>query len=78
MLDPRLVEAISEEFDIPVKEVNAESSGQTIADWDSVGHLRLILRLEQTFHLRFPTSEIPKLVSAGLIQDALDRLQNGA
>ena len=73
MLDPRLIEAISEEFDVPPEQVTPDSSSQTIEDWDSVGHLRLILHLEQTFQVRFPTSEIPKLVSAGLIQAELDR-----
>ncbi|MFL6451860.1 MAG: acyl carrier protein [Bryobacteraceae bacterium] len=75
MLDPRLVQAISDEFGVAREDVNPDSSSKTIADWDSVGHLRLILNLEQSFQLRFPTAEIPKLVSAQLIQEEINRLR---
>ena len=78
MLDPRLVNAISEVFDISSEDVKPESGSQTVAEWDSVGHLRLILYLEEVFQLRFPAAHIPKLVSAALIQNELNRLQGGA
>lgn len=74
MLDPRLVEAISEEFGLPADAVLPESSRDTIDEWDSVGHLKLVLRVESAFRVRFPTAEIPKLISAARIQDALNRL----
>ena len=76
MLDPRLIQAIADEFGVAPEEINAGSSSQTISEWDSVGHLRLILLLEQTFGLRFPTADIPTLVTAGQIQEALDRMRN--
>ncbi len=78
MLDPRLVGAISEVFGISKEEVAPESSHDTIEEWDSVGHLKLILRVEEIFRLRFPTAEIPKLVSVAQIQESLSRLQDSA
>ena len=78
MLDPRLVNAISEVFDIPSEDVRPESSSDTVGEWDSVGHLKLILQVEETFQIRFPASDIPKLVSAGLIQEELNRLQGAS
>ena len=78
MLDPRLVNAISEVFDIPSEQVRPESSSETLVEWDSVGHLKLILHLEETFQVRFPALDIPKLVSAGVIQEHLNRLQGGS
>jgi len=75
MLDPRLAEAMSDVFGIPSEEVTPDSSSDTIADWDSVGHLKLILHLEDQFKVRFPTSEIPNLSSAQKIQKTLDELK---
>ncbi|MBV8831324.1 MAG: acyl carrier protein [Acidobacteriaceae bacterium] len=74
MLDPRLVALISDVFGIPEEDVTPESSSESIPDWDSVGHLRLVMRLEESFGLRFPTADIPKLVSAAQIQERLNRL----
>jgi acyl carrier protein len=73
MLDPRLVEAISDVFGIPLDEVTAESSRETIADWDSVGHLKLILHLEESCHVRFAATDIPEMISVARIQEVLSR-----
>ena len=74
MLDARLVEVISRVFDIPEQQVTPDLSFDTIAAWDSVNHLKIILGLEEAFRLRFTTAEIPNLMSAGRIQEALNRL----
>ena len=74
MLDARLVEVVSRVFDIPDEQVTPALSSDTIEAWDSVNHLKLILSIEKAFCLRFPTAEIPNLVSVGRIQDALNRL----
>ncbi len=72
MLDARLVEAISEVFGLPRDEVNPKSGRDTIVGWDSIGHLKLILHVEEVFRLRFPAAQIPGLVSAAEIQKALN------
>jgi acyl carrier protein len=74
MLDVQLVEVISRVLDIPEQQVTPDLSFDTIAAWDSVNHLKLILGLEEAFRLRFSTAEIPNLVSVGRIQEALSRL----
>jgi acyl carrier protein len=74
MLDPRLVEAVARNFGINPGEVSPETNADTLTAWDSVGHLKLILDLEESFAVRFPAPEIPGLTSIGRIQQALDRL----
>lgn len=74
MLDPRLVEAISDVFGVPPDDVTPESSRDTIAEWDSVGHLKLILQLEESCKVRFPATDIPEMISVGRIQDVLARI----
>ena len=75
MLDPRLIEAISEVFSLPQDAVSSQSGRDTIPGWDSIGHLKLVLRLEEVFCLRFPAAQIPSLLSAGEIQEALNRIK---
>ncbi len=73
MLDERLVEAVAQVFGLSGDEVKPESSRENVAEWDSVGHLRLILSVEEAFGVRFPMAEIPKLTSVASIQAAVER-----
>lgn len=56
---------------IEKKSVVAETSSENTAAWDSVGHLNLILDVEETFGVHFSSEEIPLLTSVGRLQEAL-------
>jgi acyl carrier protein len=73
MLDARVSAAIADVFGVAEAEVTSQSSPSTIPDWDSIGHFKLILHLEEVFGLRFPANEIGSLTTAGKIQEALTR-----
>ena len=60
----------SDVFEIPVSEIQPESSPDTVATWDSLHHLNLVLALEQEFAIQFTPEEIEQLLSIELI-DAL-------
>jgi acyl carrier protein len=75
MLDDRIVKVVSRVFGVPEGQVTPAWNRETIQDWDSVNHLKLILGLEEEFRLRFPTSEIPNLVSVERIQESVSRLE---
>ncbi len=71
MLDPRVAAAIAEGLGVTAAEITAQSAAGDLAEWDSVGHLELILHLEEVFRTRFPAREIPTLTTAARIQEAL-------
>ena len=73
MLDSRLVEAVASVFGLSDNEVTPESNQENIADWDSVGHLKLILAVEDAYGVQFSTAQIPELTSVAAIQRALDK-----
>ena len=50
-------------FNVPIEEVKPESSPHSIAAWDSLQHLNLVLALEQAFELEFAPEEIEEMVS---------------
>ncbi len=41
----------------------SEYSQDTIPEWDSLGHLSVVMELEQEFGIKFNSSAIPKLTS---------------
>lgn len=45
----------------------------TIAAWDSVNHLNVVLAVEAEFGVQFGTAEIPELLSVGKIRSRLSR-----
>jgi acyl carrier protein len=74
VLDPRVAEAIADSFGVRSEEITPQSSAGVLPEWDSIGHLKLILYLEEVFGTRFPAREIATLTTAARIQEALTRL----
>jgi len=53
-----LFEIISEVMNIPISQINDESSPETIESWDSFNGLILVDELESNFNIKFTVSEI--------------------
>jgi acyl carrier protein len=63
-------------FDVPLGQLNAESSPQTIESWDSVQHLNLALVLEQQFGMRFEPEDFERMQTIGAIVDVIQSKQS--
>ncbi len=63
---------------VSLAEVGPDSSPQTIASWDSVHHLNLVLALEQEFNLQFEPEEIDQIDSIGQIVALINRKETAA
>ena len=66
-------QAVSDVFGVAVADVTAESSPQTIEAWDSMGHLNLVLALEQNFGAELTPEDIAAMTSVSAICDVLKR-----
>jgi acyl carrier protein len=62
----------SDVFQVPLDQVRADSSPDTIPNWDSLQHLNLVLALEQEFSVQFTPEEIEQLLSVELIAALLE------
>jgi acyl carrier protein len=62
----------SDVFQIPLEEIRAESSPDTISNWDSLQHLNLVLAIEQEFNVQFSPEEIEQLLSVELVAALLE------
>ena len=63
----------SQIFGIPEGSVNADSSMDTIGQWDSLNHMNLIMALEEEFAIQFDNAEVMKFTSMKDILQALNR-----
>ena len=70
-LEVRLKKVVSQALDISEGKVTPDLAAGSTEKWDSLGHLMLILAVENAFGIKFPTEAIPELRSLGLILEAL-------
>jgi acyl carrier protein len=55
----------SDIFGVAADKITAESSPQTLENWDSVQHMNLVLALEEKFGLQLSPEEIEQMKSVG-------------
>jgi acyl carrier protein len=60
-------EIMADVFNVPLGQLDDTASPSSIAAWDSVQHLNLVLALEQAFDVEFDPEEIPQLQSMAAI-----------
>jgi len=58
VLFQRVADVVSRMFGIDAPELAPESGVGSIQGWDSMGHLRLMMEVEQTFQVRFDTADL--------------------
>jgi acyl carrier protein len=75
VIDTRIKHIFGEVLGVAPEALGPESSPETIAAWDSLHHMSLLLALEQEFGVTFPDGDLPELVSFGKIRAALSRLE---
>lgn len=72
-VDERVKTIISTIFNTPAEEIGPGSSPETIEAWDSMGHLMLVLELEQEFGIQIPPEEVEKMTSVAAVGQAVAR-----
>jgi len=44
---------------------HSDMTAKEVAEWDSLGHIRLMVAIEQAFSIKFSTSEISNMANVG-------------
>lgn len=68
-IDKKIIQIIADTFNIPADKIDIESSNDTIEQWDSMGHLQLVMAVENELKIRFNTSELEGLKSVKKLVD---------
>lgn len=67
MVETRIKNILSKLFSIPMETINEETSPDNVVKWDSVGHMNLVVSLEEEFNIRFNETQIIEMLSYPLI-----------
>ena len=68
----------SDVFGIPVAKITADSSPDSIENWDSMQHLNLVLAVEETFGVQLEPEAIEQMKTIGAVAALVDRLRSTA
>ena len=64
---------VADVFNVPIENVTADSSPESIESWDSMAHLNLVLSLEQAFGVSIAPEDIAELTSVSAIVEWLQQ-----
>ena len=64
-------EVVARVFNLDVSEVTDQSSKETLAEWDSMGHLSLVTGLEEEFKVSFAIADAMEMSSVQHIKRVL-------
>jgi acyl carrier protein len=77
-LKEKILNAMSLVFEVPMNEINEDSSTDSIESWDSLRQLNLILALEEEFGISIPDEEVGNMVNYKIVFLMVsDALKNG-
>ena len=66
--EEKLRDVMASVLGVPASAIGPESSADTIAEWESLRHMNLILALEEEFGVTIPDDEAGNLTSYALIR----------
>jgi acyl carrier protein len=66
----------SDIFGIPADQITAESSPETIENWDSMQHLNLVLAVEEKFGVQLDPEDIEQMKNIGAVAKLVEKLQS--
>jgi acyl carrier protein len=64
----RIYDVVASVLRVPRESLNDASSPDTIAEWDSLRHLQIVLALEEALGIQLTVEEIEAMQSVGVIQ----------
>jgi len=66
----------SDIFGVPTDKISAESSPETIENWDSMQHLNLVLAIEEKFGVQLDPEDIEQMKTIGAVAVLVEKLQS--
>lgn len=70
-LNDQLADIFEKVFSVEKSEFSPDLTPEDVLRWDSLGHMTLVMDLEDTFGVHFEVDEITEMTSAGKIIEML-------
>lgn len=67
-LDNHIRYVMSAVFEIPIEEINEDTSPDNVGSWDSLKHMNLVVALEEEYDIEFIEEEIVEMMNLSQIK----------
>lgn len=68
----KITEILAELLDNPELQLTEESTADSVEDWDSVNHVKLLIALESDLGIQFATDEVNGVQNVGALIDVIE------
>lgn len=75
-IEERVRNTILRTFNLPPEDASKELRMGALPGWDSLGHMRLVVELEEEFGVSFPTYVLPEILDVDSIVRETLKLQS--
>jgi citrate synthase len=70
---PSIEALIASTFNIPIEQVTPDSDMSTLQNWDSLGHINLVLAIEEAYGVVVDEDAVVELTSVRAIREFVER-----
>ena len=71
MIHKKILNVVADIFEVPINQINNELSLNSIKQWDSVNHLKLMIALEEEFEIKFTKDDIESMINLSIIESTV-------
>ena len=71
MIHEKILNVVADIFEVPISQINNELSLNSIKQWDSVNHLKLMIALEEEFEIKFTKDDIESMINLSIIESTV-------
>lgn len=75
-IEKKIIQVFADVFQKNESDIKFSDSKMDIESWDSIGHLRLIMSLEEKFNIRLKTNDIIRIDSVKKCIDIIREITN--
>ena len=72
-MENELIKLMSTVFSVDTSQINEKTTSNSLAQWDSVNHLSLIITLEEYYDINFSEDEMVELIDFKAIEKCVKK-----
>jgi len=76
-MEERLRKIMADVFLLDINEIDANSSPDSIPQWDSIGHLNLVTAIEEEFGIKIDDEQIVQMLNFKLVAEIVKESMKG-
>ena len=70
-MEQKIKNVMASVFKVDLSDINEDASPDSLENWDSLGHMNLVVALEEEFNITFQEDEIIEMLNYKLVREII-------